>query len=224
MIYISPSILAADFSQLTNEILRVQRAGANMLHLDVMDGHFVPNLSFGADLVAAIRRRTSLLFDVHLMITDPAKYIPSFLKAGADSITIHVESCDDPAAVLSYLDDCNCRAGIAISPDTPIEKVFPYLDKVSMVLVMTVRPGFGGQKFMTDSIERIKAVRNEINRRGLKVDIEVDGGIGLDNIGLVTAAGANVIVAGSSIFKAKKTGQVIKSMREIADSNPFVAE
>ena len=224
MIYVSPSILAADFSQLTNEILRVQRAGANMLHLDVMDGHFVPNLSFGPDLIASIRRRTSLLFDVHLMIEDPQKYIQSFLKAGADSITIHVESCNDPAAVLSYLEDCHCRAGIAISPDTPIEKVFPYLDKVSMVLVMTVRPGFGGQKFMPESLDRIKAVRNEINRRGLKVDIEVDGGIGLDNIGLVTAAGANVIVAGSSIFKAKKTGQVIKSMREIADANPFVAE
>lgn len=221
MIYVSPSILAADFSQLTNEILRVQRAGANMLHLDVMDGHFVPNLSFGPDLIASIRRRTSLLFDVHLMIEDPQKYIQSFLKAGADSITIHVESCNDPAAVLSYLEDCHCRAGIAISPDTPIEKVFPYLDKVSMVLVMTVRPGFGGQKFMPESLDRIKAVRNEINRRGLKVDIEVDGGIGLDNIGLVTAAGANVIVAGSSIFKAKKAAQVVKSMREIAEENPF---
>lgn len=192
-----------------------------MLHLDVMDGHFVPNLSFGPDLIASIRRRTGLLFDVHLMITDPQKYIQSFLKAGADSITIHVESCDDPASVLGYLEDCHCRAGIAISPDTPIEKVFPYLDKVSMVLVMTVRPGFGGQKFMTDSLDRIKAVRKEIIRRGLNVDIEVDGGIGLDNIGLVTAAGANVIVAGSSIFKAKKAGQVVKSMREIAEENPF---
>lgn len=221
MIYISPSILAADFSQLTNEILRVQRAGANMLHLDVMDGHFVPNLSFGADLVASIRRRTSLMFDVHLMITDPQRYIQNFLKAGADSITIHVESCKDPASVLNYLDDCHCRAGIAISPDTPIETIFPLLDKVSMVLVMTVRPGFGGQKFMHETVEKIRAVRKEIIRRGLSVDIEVDGGIGLDNIGIVTEAGANVIVAGSAIFKAKKVGQVIKSMREIADNHPF---
>ena len=223
MIYVSPSILAADFSQLTNEILRVQRAGANMLHLDVMDGHFVPNLSFGPDLIASIRKRTGLLFDVHLMITDPQRYIQSFLKAGADSITIHVESCEDPASVLSYLEDCNCRAGIAISPDTPIEKVFPLLDKVSMVLVMTVRPGFGGQKFMPESLDRIRAVRKEIIRRGLKVDIEVDGGIGLNNIGDVTEAGANVIVAGSSIFKAKKACQVIKTMREIAEERPFDA-
>ena len=195
-----------------------------MLHLDVMDGHFVPNLSFGPDLVASIRKRTGLLFDVHLMITDPQRYIQNFLKAGADSITIHVESSDDPRAVLSLLEDCHCRAGIAISPDTPIEEVFPLLDKVSMVLVMTVRPGFGGQKFMPESLDRIRAVRKEIIRRGLNVDIEVDGGIGLDNIGDVTEAGANVIVAGSSIFKAKKAGQVIKTMRETADAHPFDPE
>ena len=221
MIYIAPSILAADFSQLTNEIMRVQRAGANMLHLDVMDGHFVPNISFGAPVIASMRKRTSLLFDVHLMITDPQRYIDDFLKAGADSITIHAESCEDPLSVLSYLEDCNCRAAIVISPNTPAETVFPFLEKVSMVLVMTVHPGFGGQKFMPDMMGKVKAIREEIIKRGLNVDIQVDGGIGVNNIGIVTEAGANVIVAGSSIFGAKKTGAVIKQMREEAAKHPY---
>ena len=221
MIYIAPSILAADFSQLTNEIMRVQRAGANMLHLDVMDGHFVPNISFGAPVIASMRKRTSLLFDVHLMITDPQRYIDDFLKAGADSITIHAESCKDPLAVLNYLEDCNCRAAIAISPNTPAETVFPFLEKVSMVLVMTVHPGFGGQKFMPDMMDKVRAIRAEIIKRNLNVDIQVDGGIGADNIGIVTEAGANVIVAGSSIFGAKKTGAVIKQMREEAAKHPY---
>jgi ribulose-phosphate 3-epimerase len=223
MIYIAPSVLAADFSQLTNEIIRVQRAGANMLHLDVMDGHFVPNISFGAPVIASMRKRTGLLFDVHLMITDPQRYINDFLKAGADSITIHVESCDDPMSTLNYLGDVGCRAAIAISPNTPAETVFPFLDKVAMVLVMTVHPGFGGQKFMPEMMEKVRAIRAEIIRRELDVDIQVDGGIGVNNIGIVTEAGANVIVAGSSIFGAKKTGAVIKAMREEAAKHPYKA-
>jgi ribulose-phosphate 3-epimerase len=223
MIYIAPSVLAADFSQLTNDIIRVQRAGANMLHLDVMDGHFVPNISFGAPVIASMRKRTGLLFDVHLMITDPQRYINDFLKAGADSITIHVESCDDPMSTLNYLGDVGCRAAIAISPNTPAETVFPFLDKVAMVLVMTVHPGFGGQKFMPDMMDKVRTIRAEIIKRGLDVDIQVDGGIGVDNIGIVTEAGANVIVAGSSIFGAKKTGAVIKAMREEAAKHPYKA-
>ena len=223
MIYIAPSVLAADFSQLTNEIIRVQRAGANMLHLDVMDGHFVPNISFGAPVIASMRKRTGLLFDVHLMITDPQRYIDDFLKAGADSITIHAESCADPMATLNYLGDVGCRAAIAISPNTPAETVFPFLEKVSMVLVMTVHPGFGGQKFMPEMMEKVRTIRAEILSRGLDVDIQVDGGIGVNNIGIVTEAGANVIVAGSSIFGAKKTGAVIKAMREEAAKHPYKA-
>jgi ribulose-phosphate 3-epimerase len=201
MIYIAPSILAADFSQLTNEIMRVQRAGANMLHLDVMDGHFVPNISFGAPVIASMRKRTSLLFDVHLMITDPQRYIDDFLKAGADSITIHAESCKDPLAVLNYLEDCNCRAAIAISPNTPAETVFPFLEKVSMVLVMTVHPGFGGQKFMPEMLEKVRYVSNLAKTVTDRViEVQIDGGITADNIAACKEAGVTVAVAGSSVF------------------------
>ena len=223
MIHIAPSILAADFSQLTNEIARVQRAGADMLHLDVMDGHFVPNMSFGAPVIASIRKRTKLPFDVHLMITDPQKYVDAFLKAGADSITFHIESNGDHMELLNHLEEAGCRSAVSISPETPAEAVFPYLEKVNMVLVMTVRPGFGGQKFMGDMMDKVRTIRAEIIKRGLNVDIQVDGGIGVDNIGIVTEAGANVIVAGSSIFGAKKTGAVIKKMREEAAAHPYKA-
>ena len=221
MIYIAPSVLAADFLQLGEEIRRVEDAGANFLHLDVMDGHFVPNMSFGAPLIASIRRSTSLIFDVHLMIKDPQRYIDDFVKAGADIITIHYESCDDPLAVIRQIRKQDVKVGVSISPKTPAQVLLPLLDEVDMILVMTVEPGFGGQKFMPDMMEKVRLLRKEIIRRRLKVDIEVDGGISEDNAALVSESGANVLVAGSAIFKSKRPRLVISRMRAEAEKHPF---
>ena len=223
MIYVSPSLLAADYKNLANEVKRIEDAGANYLHLDIMDGHFVPNISFGADLVASIRPATKLIFDVHLMISDPMKYIPNFIRAGADIITFHYESTDDPAGVLKYLREKEVRAGIAISPDTPASAVIPLVEAglCDMVLVMTVYPGFGGQKLIPDTLDKARIIRRAANAKKIKLDIEVDGGIKEENVGFCTSAGANVIVAGTAIFGAKKPNAVIKAMRENARNHPF---
>ena len=221
MIYISPSLLAADFSRLGEEVESIEKSGANYLHLDVMDGMFVPNISFGPGVISAVRKNSSLIFDVHLMIKDPQRYIDEFIRSGADIITVHAESCKDAGSVLRYIRDKDVKTGIAISPKTKAETVFQYLEIVNMVLVMTVNPGFGGQAFMPEMIPKIFAIKKEILSRGLKVNIGVDGGINTDNIGLVTSAGANVIVAGSAVFKAKKPSAAIKKMRECARKNPY---
>ncbi len=222
MFYIAPSLLAADFSDLKGEIKRMEEAGANYLHLDVMDGHFVPNISYGAPVIASIRKHTQLIFDVHLMISDPLKYVDSFIKAGADIITFHYEATECPMDVLKSIKAKHIPCGIAISPRTPVDAVLPFVDVADMILVMTVEPGFGGQSFMPECLDKVRILRREALSNGLDLNIEVDGGINADNAVHCTEAGANILVAGSSLFKTKKPKTVMQQMRTAAKEHPFV--
>ena len=214
MIYIAPSLLAADFANLEKEIEKVRQAGAQYLHLDVMDGVLVPNISFGPPVIESIRKKSKLFFDVHLMIKNPQRYIENFVRAGADLITIHLESTSRPKDAILKIKEYDMKAGIAISPDTPYEAVLPYVHLVDMVLVMTVEPGFGGQAFMPEMLAKVRKIREYANANHIDVDIEVDGGINENNAILAVEAGANVLVAGSAIFRSKTPAQVIKKMKE----------
>ena len=210
MIKIAPSLLAADFSDLKNEVETIKTA--DFLHLDVMDGQFVPNISFGAPVIKAIRKHSSLIFDVHLMIKNPKKYIEDFVKAGADIITFHVECDDDTDETIDKIKSFGIKCGIVLSPDTEAEAVLPYLDKVDMILLMSVYPGFGGQKFIERIADKVKKVREYIGDRDIL--LEIDGGITKDNVDIAISSGANVIVAGTSVFGEDDRAAAIEGLRK----------
>lgn len=217
-IQIAPSILAADFGHLGAEVQAAEAGGADLIHVDVMDGHFVPNISLGPVVVEGIRPVTKLELDVHLMIESPWDYLDAFAKAGADSITVHVEACPDPADTLGRIHTLGKRAGIVMSPPTPVESVEPFLDRVERVLVMSVNPGFGGQSFMPEVLTKTDTLSRWRRERGLTYDIEIDGGIKAANSRRVVERGAETLVAGSAIFGGEDYGERIRAMRTEAEA------
>lgn len=214
MLKIAPSILASDFSKLGEEICKVEEAGADIIHVDVMDGHFVPNITIGPPVIKSIRKATKLPFDVHLMIDNPDGYIEAFADAGADIISVHVEACTHLHRTLQKIRQCGAKPAVALNPATSLSTVEWIAEEVDMVLIMTVNPGFGGQTYIDSMTAKVRELRNFVSVKKIPPDIEVDGGIDLTNIREVTGAGANIIVAGSTIFRAPDTAAIIKSLRE----------
>ena len=214
---LAPSILAADFKNLGQEMKKTEENGARYLHFDVMDGMFVPSISFGMPVLASIKDGTSQTMDVHLMVQEPIRYVEAFQKAGADILTVHLEACEDVKATIDKIRECGMKVGLSICPETEAEALKPYRKEVDMILVMSVHPGFGGQKFIPESLEKIRKVREMIEEQGLSVDVEVDGGIYLTNVREVLDAGVNVVVAGSAVFKGEPEQNTKEFMEILKD-------
>lgn len=212
MIILAPSMLSADFKVLGEELRTVEENGARYIHYDVMDGMFVPSLSFGPAILQSIRPASTLVHDVHLMIEEPIRYIEAFAKASADIITVHLEACQDLDATIEKIKECGCKVGVSIKPKTPVSALEPYLEKMDMILIMSVEPGFGGQKFIPSSLEKIAEARALVAKKGLDIDIQVDGGIYTHNVEEVVKAGANIIVAGSAVFNGDTKQNTIDMM------------
>lgn len=220
MYILAPSLLAADFTKLGEQIKETERCGAQFLHIDVMDGIFVPSISFGMPLIESIRPITKQFFDVHLMIVEPERYIQEFVDCGADGITFHLEATKDPQKVIDRIHKAGAKAGISIKPGTPLEEVYPYLSKVEMVLIMSVEPGFGGQSFLPEAFGRIRKIREYLDRHQLAARLEVDGGIGKKNVREVMAAGADVFVAGSAVFRKRSIEENIRRFHDAFEGKP----
>ena len=209
---LSPSILAADFKVLGQEMKKTEENGAAYIHFDVMDGMFVPSISFGMPVLASIHDATEQFMDVHLMVQEPIRYVEAFQKAGADYVTVHLEACEDVKTTLDKIHACGMKAGLAVNPETDVKELVPYMEDVEMILIMSVQPGFGGQKFIPESLDKIREVRAMLNEKNLETDIQVDGGIYVENVGEVLDAGANVIVAGSAVFRGDAGENTAKFM------------